>query len=125
MCYDIMDRNVFQGLGFSLAVMVVSFCFLVYAAGHRRGSEGIVLTWFDRIPVDVLSVCTCVAECTMLGVFFYIIRESNIYESIYACIWLFGIVGIAMTILGIEYVLSLCVRIKAGKWWRNSFCYGI
>lgn len=125
MCYDIMDRNVFQGLGFSLAVMVVSFCFLVYAAGHRRGSEGIVLTWFDRIPVDVLSVCTCVAECTMLGVFFYIIRELNIYESIYACIWLFGIVGIAMTILGIEYVLSLCVRIKAGKWWRNSFCYRV
>ena len=125
MCYDIMDRNVFQGLGFSLAVMVVSFCFLVYAAGHRRGSEGIVLTWFDRIPVDVLSVCTCVAEYTMLGVFFYIIRESNIDESIYACIWLFGIVGIVMTILGIGYVLSLCARIKAGKWWRNSFCYRV
>lgn len=123
--YDIIDRNVFQGLGISLFVMVVSFCFLVYAVGHRRDTEGIVLTWFDRIPVDVLSVCAGVAECAMLGLFFDIISNLNISVSIYACIWLFVMAGIVITVLGVRYILSLCVRIKAGKWWRNSLCYGI
>ncbi|MDE7321666.1 MAG: HAMP domain-containing histidine kinase [Lachnospiraceae bacterium] len=123
--YDIMDRNVFQGLAISIFVMVVSFSFLVYAVGHRRGVEDVVLTWFDRIPIDVLSLCACVVEGIMLLLFFYIIEESNMRASVYACIWVFCMFGIVMIVIGMRYMLSLCVRVKAGKWWRNSLCYWV
>ncbi len=117
--YDVMDRNAFQVLGVMLFVMIVSFGFLVYAGGHRRGVDGIVLTWFDRIPIDVLSVCAVMAELVMLNV------ALSINASIYVWIWTLGIFGFLMTVTGVGYMLSLCVRVKAGKWWRNSFCYWV
>ena len=36
-----------------------------------------------------------------------------------------GCVICMMTVIGIGYVLSLCVRFKNGKWWRSSVCYRI
>lgn len=117
--YDVMDRNAFQVLGVMLFVMIVSFGFLVYAGGHRRGVDGIVLTWFDRIPIDVLSVCAVMAELVMLNV------ALSINASIYVWIWTLGIFGFLMTVTGVGYMLSLCVRVKSGKWWRNSFCYWV
>ncbi len=53
--YDIFEMEILRGLGISLAVMLLSFVFLVYAAGHRRGADGIVLTMIDRIPIDVFK----------------------------------------------------------------------
>lgn len=123
--YDIIDRNVYQGLGISILVMLLSFGFLVYAAGHRRGAESITLSYFDRIPVDILSVCIFVLMCVLILWTEYVIRETAIRTSVYTCIWALCILGIAMIVTGIRYVLSLCVRIKAGKWWRNSLCYRI
>lgn len=131
-CYDIVDMNIFQGFGICIFVMVVSFCFLAYAAGHRRGKEGIVLTRCGRIPIEVLSGCMCAVEFMMLVTGWHILRRvTEIMGSVYAyvsvrvCIGLLVLIGIVMTVTGLGYVLNLCVRIKAGKWWRNSICYRI
>ena len=37
----------------SLLLMAVSYVYLLSAAGHRVGEDGIHLTWIDRIPTDL------------------------------------------------------------------------
>lgn len=123
--YDIVDKNIFQGFGISLFVTVASFCFLAYALGHRRGEEGIVLTPVDRIPLEVLTGLVGAAEVILLLGASIVTSESGIWRSAYAFMGLFGLIGVLMTVIGVGYMLSLCVRIKAGKWWRNSLVYWI
>ncbi|MDE7272425.1 MAG: HAMP domain-containing histidine kinase, partial [Lachnospiraceae bacterium] len=123
--YDIVDSNLFQGLGISIAVMALSFGFLVYASGHRRTVDGIVLTFLDRIPVDILSVFVVAAELSIILIVLYIVGEVGIWKSADISIGVCGLFGSIMTVIAVAYMLSLCVRVKAGKWWRNSICYRI
>lgn len=123
--YDIVDQNLFQGLGISIVVMVLSFGFLVYAAGHCRAVDGIVFTPLDRIPIDLLSVCVCGAEVGLLLLVFGILEETDIGRSAYVSLGVCGLFGAIMTVIAVAYILSLCVRVKAGKWWRNSICFRI
>lgn len=123
--YDFADRNLFQGFGISVFVLVLSFGFLVYAAGHRRNVEGIVLTPIDRIPIEIFSALVGAFEFGFLFFGLLLIKTTGLYKSSYDCIGMCGLFGIIMTVVAVVYVLSLCVRVKAGKWWRNSICYWI
>lgn len=123
--YDLVDMNLFQGLGISIFVLLLSFGFLVYAAGRRRTVEGIVLTWFDRIPLDILTVLAGGAELFMGILALNILSATGIWRSADISLGVCGIFGVIMTVTAIAYMLSLCVRVKAGKWWRNSVCYRI
>lgn len=106
---------------------LVSFIYLVYACGYRRNQEGIVLTWFDKLPLEVISAAAFFAEFIPLGIIANImnsnsstiLRNINIFVS-------FGVIAvIGFCMIGLWYLLSLCVRIKNGKWWRNSICYKV
>ncbi len=123
--YDLVDMNLFQGLGISIFVLLLSFGFLVYAAGRRRTVEGIVLTWFDRIPLDILTVLAGGAELFMGILALNILSATGIWRSADISLGVCGMFGVIMTVTAIAYMLSLCVRVKAGKWWRNSVCYRI
>ena len=123
--YDIVDQNLFQGLGISIVVMVLSFGFLLYAAGHRRAVDGIVLTPVDRIPVDFFSVLVGGAEIGLILLSLLVLEETDIGRSAYAGLGVCGLSGVIMIVIAVGYILSLCVRVKAGKWWRNSICYWI
>lgn len=123
--YDVVDMNVFQGLGIFLLLTVVSFVFLASAAGHRRSEEGIVLTLLDKIPVDLFSAVVFLFEFMMLAASILFANESETWKSAYVFLGVFGLMAIIMVVAGLGYILSLCVRIKAGKWWRNSICYWI
>ena len=123
--YDIADRNLFQGFVIGVVMIVLSFGFLVYAAGHRRTVDGIVLTWFDRIPLDILSVFACGAELCLAVLALWLLEEADIWKVAYISLGICGLFGAIMTIIAIACLLSLCVRVKAGKWWRNSVCYRI
>lgn len=123
--YDALDMNIFLLLGICLFVTAVSFCFLASAAGHRRSQEKIALAPLDRIPLDLLSVVVLAVECIIWLIVLNFVASIRLVDSMYACTGLFGLVSVTMTVIGLEYLLSLCVRIKAGKWWRNSICYWI
>lgn len=123
--FDMTERNFGQRLGLGIFVMILSFAFLLYAAGHRRGVEGIVLTSFDKIPIDVFSVIIFIVEIILILLGVYFIEETILPEYALACIGLFGVVGAIMAAIALEYLLSICVRFKAGKWWRNSICYHV
>jgi len=123
--YDIVDRNLPQGLGISIAVMVLSFGFLMYAAGHRKTVDGIVLTPLDRIPIEVASAIVFGMEFGFLFLLMVVIELTGISQSAYATMETCGLFGTIMIAVAVAYILSFCVRVKAGKWWRNSICYRI
>jgi len=123
--YDIVDRNLFQGLGISIAVMVLSFGFLVCAVGHRRGEDGIVLTFLDRIPLDLLCVFAGGVELSLAYIVLSILAWTDVRRSADISLGMCGLFGVVITMIAVACMLSLCVRVKAGKWWRNSICYRI
>lgn len=111
--------------GFFVIMTLVSFVFLAYASGWRKNKEGIVLTWFDRMPLEIVSFAVFFAEYVLLAMLVGIVHVSTIRHS--AELFLFiAVSGIAVgIIIALWYVLSLCVRKKAGKWWRNTICYRV
>ncbi len=121
--YYSINANILQGLVISVLIAILSFVFLACAAGHRRNREEIVLTAVDRIPVDLLTVVVGVLEFTILLLSCDIIIDLLDIKE--AFLILTGCVICVMTVIGLGYVLSLCVRFKNGKWWRSSICYRI
>ena len=108
-------------------VTLVSFFFLVYACGYRKDREGIVLTWFDRIPLEILSAIAFFAEMVPFSIASLILDTRAIRNkmelSIFILLAFSVVVGFCM--IALWYVLGLCVRLKYGKWWRNTICYKI
>ena len=123
--FDMTDRNFGQRLGLSIFAMILSFVFLLYAAGHRRGVDGIVLTPFDKIPIDVFSIIIFIVEIILVLLGLYSIKALILLKYALICIGLLGAFGVIMVAFALEYLLSICVRFKAGKWWQNSICYRV
>ena len=106
------------------AAAVADLVFLLSAAGHRRGTEGIVPNWQDRIPLDLyllaggllfFALLTVTMETlSMVG---YASTPNLSYVTAAAC----SAAGVILAALAV--LMSLSTRVKLGKWWRNSLCY--
>lgn len=116
-------------LAISFAIMtLVSFVFLVYACGYRKDREGIVLTWFDRLPLEIISAAAFFSELMLMSMVYAILYNLNnreIRNTIQAFVPLVLSAAVLMCAVALWYMLSLCVRFKYGKWWRNSICYKV
>lgn len=110
---------------FFAVMTLVSFVFLVYACGYRKDKEGIVLTWFDRLPLEVISAAVFFVELVPICIIGAIATENSriIVMNLNVFIPIVVSAAIGFCAIALWYVLSLCVRIKYGKWWRNSICY--
>lgn len=119
------EKNVCSITVFFAIMTLVSFVFLVYASGRRKNNEGIVLTWFDRLPLEIVSLAAFFAEWVPLFVLAEIVHVSSIKDNaeLFLPLAVSGIAG--MCIIALWYVLSLCVRFKYGKWWTNTLCYRV
>ncbi len=101
----------------SLVLFLAALIFLVQAAGHRRGTEEIVMTAVDRIPLEIFLAAVFILEGLVIACMVetsYYIMDGPIF------VMLFVAVGIAAELLAVETLLSCAVRIKNGKWWRNT-----
>lgn len=105
----------------TLGLSVACFVFLLCAAGHRRKKEEIVPTFIDKIPFDILCTLTVVLE----GIALIILIEAGQFDSIIIVIQLFVGISVIMACLAMLTILSFAVRVKMGKWWRNTFIYWI
>ena len=117
---------VFVIAALSLVVFLGGLIFLIQAAGHRKGTDEIVLTWMDKIPADVYAVLALLAGGFLLGVAIEV--SYHLGESIFFVIIFIGLL-LVLELFGIECLLSLAVRVKHGKWWQNTviakICSGI
>ena len=118
--YDMKEEVLGVMLG-TFLLAIISFVFLMCAAGHRRNKEEIVSTFIDKIPLDIVCVAVFFAE-----VFLACVLEEIIYMgSAISFYKLYVAIGILMVSLVMVAFLSLAVRVKMGKWWRNSVTYWI
>lgn len=115
--------NVLGMLTVSALLVIGSFVFLVCAAGHRRKKEEIVLTFIDKIPLDLLLAAVFAVSC-IAGSFFMHANYIGLAHS-WGGLWLLAVVCILLVCVFMTALLSFAVRIKAGKWWRNSIVYWI
>lgn len=100
----------------AFAAMIAWLVFLINAAGHRKGTEEITLTWLDRIPFDVYLGIMFLAE----GFLLYLFIEASYYivEVPGMAVFILLLIGIGM--LALLVILSFAVRVKQGRWWKNT-----
>ncbi len=108
-----------------LALTVAALVFLASAAGHRRGREGIVPSWQDRVPLDLYLLCQGVLLCALIAL--AVEASYGFQNSAYSfnAPAFAGMLTCAMAgiLLCVALLMSLSTRIKIGKWWRNSLVY--
>lgn len=99
---------------------VAFFVFLMNAAGHRRDTEEIVMTWIDRMPLDAyLGFAFLVYEILILC-----LREASYYSDFPSAMMFLALLIVAgwVTLLNL---LTFAVRVKSGKWWCNTVVWSV
>ena len=100
------------------ALMVLAcFVFLLCAAGHHPGTDGVRPGWGTKLPLDLLTAA--VALVLFLGI--EMVVGAN-----------FGGIGVVLVVVlgpavlaGIftGWCMSFALRLKLGSWWRNTVIY--
>ena len=101
-------------LGF-FAALVFLFC----AAGWRKGADYPQLNYFDRVPLDVwlcAALTIWVLGLSAIGTMYY-----PEVLTIAFC----GAVVVLLWLVLLATLLTLCTRIKVGKWWRGTLIYRV
>ncbi len=121
---DHMKYSVYVILALSLAVFVASFVYLVSAAGHKKDQEQVQGSFLCKVPADVFTVI-CLAAESSLAVGISLLGNAGSPDNyvFYAAAMLFLLLCGGWLALG--YLLDFAVRIKLGKWWRNTLIYKV
>lgn len=98
---------------------LVLFIFLLCAAGHRAGSEGIVPSFVDKIPFDLFTLLMIVA----ISCLWAILAEMS-YDSI-LLIMLACLVILVAALLILLYIMSFAVRVKLGGVIKGCIIYKV
>lgn len=94
-----------------LFVVLTLFCFFwqMAAAGHWQGFEGIHLTWFDKIPLDLMAVGILIPALAIFGE--YYLYSSRLLKAL--C-------GTAILCFVYLFIISFVTRCKAGTVLKNN-----
>ena len=99
-----------------------SFVFLMCASGHSKRFNGVRAGWGTRIPFDLLTA--------VFGIFLYAVIRflfgGNFYLTEVITIILFLVISITViSAASLGWLMSLAVRIKLGKWWKNTIIFRV
>ena len=113
------NRNALIWLTAVLFVLCLALViFLLCAAGHKEGVEGIHLNWVDRIPLDLyLALALAIGSCVlMLGI------DATGVDFVPAVILLAILLALAV-LLVMSVLMTLSTRFKSGAFWKNTLVY--
>lgn len=120
MTYAQKDR-IFTQMICMFVLALGSFAFLMCGAGHRRNREEIVLTFADKVPLDIAFAGMAVVITCALGMMSVFASSLSIVPAVYLSVF----AGIIAFCVFIVFMLSFSVRVKYGKWWKNTILYRI
>ena len=105
--------------------MLAMFVFLMYAAGHAAGHDGIHLNWFDRIPLDVLTLLYLLPllfGVSLLNLISFPSDTGSMLVLQAALVAAYLICGLSLLL---SYASTLASRIKAGTWYQNTVIWRV
>lgn len=98
-------------------IAVACFIFLMCASGHRKGYDEVREGWGTKIPFDLLTGVLIFLVFIILWLMFELPYE--ITGIIFALFVMFVMLESAV----IGWFMSLALRVKLGKWWKNTIIY--
>ncbi len=108
-------------LAASALILLVLVIYLARVAGRQQGREEVVPGWQEKIPFD-LYLAVAAAGVAMLAL---MLDEMPYWwddEPFAAALFLLGITAAATALLLAAW-MTLCTRVKLGKWWRNTVAF--
>ena len=103
--------------GISALLALAALVFLIVIAGRRNADGSVRLTWFDRIPLDLLLVI----YLSLLGVNIAIADELFDRMLLFAAIFSVPI----WIALGVAFLMSVAARCRAGTILKNNLTYHV
>lgn len=108
----------------SIVIFLLSLIFLLCAAGHRRGREEITATWLEKIPLECNVIGCYILEAMAICLLAYLEgRNYGDFESTVLSMVGFSVVALCAGWILLEFILSFTVRVKLGKWWKNTIVW--
>ena len=105
----------------SAVLALLCFVFLMAAAGHKTGLEGVQSGLTERAPFDLFTVLISVAGaicCSIAVQFSYV--DSMLLQLIG-----YGLVGAACVVLCLWWCMSLAVRLKLHTVIKSCICFRV
>lgn len=100
---------------------LLCFIFLLCSAGHKNGREGITPSAIHEIHLDVYTVVVAIGAFTGLYLAFGWIGMNPSMINLIVLVVLFAAEVIWCTL----YFMELAIRLKMGKWWKNTILYRV
>lgn len=100
-----------------IVAFLTALIYELYAAGHRKGHDEIVLTAMDRIPLDISFIILLAIETAITILSGRFITEENF--SIAAIMNIVSVL-LLMSLIFYFWLMSLARRIKAHTWIENN-----
>ena len=110
----------------ALLLFVACMIFLMCSSGHRAGCDDVKAGWGTKAPLDILTALVIVLSAFCVFVFLKIADEILYYDSLSEIAAIIPIaiafmVAIISAFLG--WLMSFALRIKLGKWWKNTVVF--
>lgn len=100
---------------------ILTFLFMLFAAGHVFGEDGIHLNWFDRLPVEIASlICS---HALFIGISLLKSTPYN-WEGIIFVVFV-DCIFIYIGLFFLLWSMSVIVRIKSKTLFKGSLVYKI
>lgn len=101
----------------SLVSVIILFCYICCAAGHKKDYDGIYLGYLDLVPTDVYLIIL-----TVLSVIFGAFITEFYFEGLEIVIFMF-IFGTLLYFLALGFMITLAKRIKVKTVFKNTAIY--
>lgn len=101
----------------SLVSVIILFCYICCAAGHKKDYNGIYLGYLDLIPTDIyflILVVFCLIFANILFEFYF--------EGLELVIYIFAL-GTLLYFLAISFMITLAKRVKTKTVFKNTLIY--
>lgn len=110
----------------ALVLFIACVVFLLCSAGHRAGYDEVKSGWGTKVPFDVLTFLT-VGFSAAYVFLFSVVADELLYYDAFASVFAGALVAVAVVAIMISvwlgWSMSFALRIKLGKWWRNTVVF--
>lgn len=107
---------------FAFISTVALTIFLLCSSGHRKGNDEVTAGWGTKMPFDIVTGVAAAFVACVLNFFF----GGNYYlTEITHIIPLLAIAGVTTVSTVLAWLMSFSLRIKLGKWWKNTVIYRV